>query len=318
MWHIDGATISGGLLAIVVAGPAALGRCVAGSWPAWATSTATARPTSCGATPSGTNYVWHLDGATITGGVLTIVSQGLLPSVDATWSVAGIGDFNGDGKSDIFWRNVDGTNYVWHVDGATINGGVLSIVSQGLLPSVRCDVDRRGPRRLQRRRQDGDVLWRKSDGTNYVWHVDGATINGGVLSIPSQGLLPGVDTTWTVVATGDYNGDGKSDVFLRQRRRHQLRLARRRRADQRRRARDREPGPAARRRRAPGRVVGQGDYNGDGKADVFWRKDDGTNYVWHVDGAMINGGVLAIHEPGTAAGRGHELDGHQYEVAHAG
>jgi hypothetical protein len=68
--------------------------------------------------------------------MLSIVSQGLLPNVDTSWAVVGHGDYNGDGKADILWRKNDGTNYVWHVNGATISGGLLSIGSQGLLPSV--------------------------------------------------------------------------------------------------------------------------------------------------------------------------------------
>jgi hypothetical protein len=84
----------------------------------------------------GTNYVWHIDGSVISGGLLTISSQGLLPAVDTSWAIVGEGDYNGDGKSDVLWRKNDGTNYVWHVDGATISGGVLSISSQGLLPRV--------------------------------------------------------------------------------------------------------------------------------------------------------------------------------------
>ena len=50
--------------------------------------------------------------------------------------MVGSADYNGDGKSDVFWRRSDGTNYVWHVDGSVINAGLLSIPSQGLLPSV--------------------------------------------------------------------------------------------------------------------------------------------------------------------------------------
>jgi FG-GAP repeat protein len=37
------------------------------------------------------------------------------------WKVAGVGDFDGDGKADILWRNsVTGENYLYPMDGATI------------------------------------------------------------------------------------------------------------------------------------------------------------------------------------------------------
>ena len=246
----------------------------------------------------GTNNVWHVNGAVINGGVLSIASQGLLPTVaDAGWSVAGIGDFNGDGKADILWRHTDGTNYVWMIDGATINGGVLTISSQGLLPAV--PDPNWAVAGIGDFNGDGksDILWRHADGTNYVWHVDGASITGGVLAIASQGLLPGADTTWSVAGVGDYNGDGKADILWR-----------------------RNDGTnyvwhvdgasinggvlaISSQGLLPivdntWSVVGVGDYNGDGKADVLWRRNDGTNYIWHVDGAIINGGVLSIPSQG--------------------
>jgi hypothetical protein len=192
---------------------------------------------------SGLSFVWHLDGATIDAGAVRIVSRGRLPRLDFTWSVAGIGDFNGDGKADVFWRRASGTNYVLHVDGSVISGGFLAIVSQGTLPALGTSWT---PVAVGDFNGDGksDVLWRRNDGVNYVWHVDGAVISAGRLSIPSQGTLPRVDPGWT--------------------------------------------------------VAGHGDYNGDGKADVFWRRAaGGNNYLWFVDGAVITGGMLAIIGQGS-------------------
>ena len=42
---------------------------------------------------------------------------------DASWSVAGIGDFNGDGNSDILWRNTNGTLADWSMNGSQITSG---------------------------------------------------------------------------------------------------------------------------------------------------------------------------------------------------
>ena len=37
------------------------------------------------------------------------------PVADQNWKVVGTGDFNGDGKSDILWRNTStGENAIWN------------------------------------------------------------------------------------------------------------------------------------------------------------------------------------------------------------
>jgi hypothetical protein len=47
-------------------------------------------------------------------------STGNLGSVFPPWSIAGVGDFNGDGKADILWRNSStGQVEIWLMNGAT-------------------------------------------------------------------------------------------------------------------------------------------------------------------------------------------------------
>src|SRR5438034_4053804 len=57
---------------------------------------------------------------------LTLCGSSSINAVgDQAWQVKGIGDFDGDGKADILWRNaVTGENYIWLMNG-------LSAASQG-------------------------------------------------------------------------------------------------------------------------------------------------------------------------------------------
>src|SRR5436853_4139764 len=53
---------------------------------------------------------------------LTIASEGYLRTVvDQAWQVKGVGDFDGDGKADILWRNtVTGEDYAYFMNGSVI------------------------------------------------------------------------------------------------------------------------------------------------------------------------------------------------------
>jgi hypothetical protein len=50
----------------------------------------------------------------------SILSTTALASANANFQVAGVADFDGDGKADILWRNsTSGTNVLWRMDGGT-------------------------------------------------------------------------------------------------------------------------------------------------------------------------------------------------------
>jgi Ca2+-binding RTX toxin-like protein len=63
-------------------------------------------------TNSGTAYIYQMDSATVASeGVIGIVP------VNQGWNISGTGDYNGDSKADILWRNNSGLTYLWTVDG---------------------------------------------------------------------------------------------------------------------------------------------------------------------------------------------------------
>ena len=63
-------------------------------------------------------------GTTILNPTTTYVSY-----VPAPWSVIGTGDFNGDGMSDLLWRDTGGNTAVWFMNGTSI----LSTASVGTI-----------------------------------------------------------------------------------------------------------------------------------------------------------------------------------------
>jgi len=69
--------------------------------------------------------------------------------VDNGWQVAGIGDFNGDRKSDILWRHVNGANVIW--PGGTAPGYWLGALDGNWQVQGVGDFDGNG---------ESDILWR--------------------------------------------------------------------------------------------------------------------------------------------------------------
>ena len=110
-------------------------------------------------------------------------------NISSNWHIAGTGDFNGDGLTDILWRADDGTVTDWlgqstggfAGNGSSFNANISSdwhIVSIGDFNGDATD----------------DILWRNDNGTVTQWigHTDGTiTGNGANVNIP-------ISTDWHI------------------------------------------------------------------------------------------------------------------------
>jgi len=198
-----------------------------------------------------------------------------LPTVSSqNWQVVGSGDYNGDGDADILWRNVaNGQNAMWLVGGGTLMAN-LSVSSVGNLDwSVAStgDFDANG---------NADILWRNSStGQNALWLMNGAT------RLANEAVPAVADPNWLLIADGDYNDDGITDLLWR----------------------NTSTGvnavwlmdgsvltdnlPTVNFSNNNWQAVGDnGDYDGDGKSDLFWRESTtGSNSMWIMNSANRTG-----------------------------
>src|SRR5881392_2896343 len=148
---------------------------------------------------TGENYIWLMNG-------LSIASSGSVNFVDPAsgWQVQGIGDFDGDGRDDILWRNLStGENYIYLMNGwAIASGGLIrTVADQAWQVKGIGDFDGDGR---------ADILWRNSStGQNYIYAMNG-------LTIASEDYLRTVaDQAWQVKGIGDFDGDRKADTLWR-------------------------------------------------------------------------------------------------------
>ena len=109
-------------------------------------------------------------------------------------------DFNGDGKSDILWRDASSNVEMWLMNGPQVSQAA-PLGNVGSLWSVVGQRDFNG-------NGTADILWRDSSGDVGIWLMNGS-------SVASSVALGNVPTTWSVVGTGDFNGDGSGDILWR-------------------------------------------------------------------------------------------------------
>ncbi len=133
-------------------------------------------------TATGQNAIWFMDGTSVT-------STAFITTVANAWTIAGVGDFNADGKADILWHNTaTRENSIWLMNGASISSSAfITTVSDPNWTMVGTG-DYNGDGKA-------DILWRnKLTGDNSVWLMNGTSIASSAF------ITPLGDLNWAPVA----------------------------------------------------------------------------------------------------------------------
>jgi Ca2+-binding RTX toxin-like protein len=203
--------------------------------------------------------------------------------------VAGFGDFDGDGRSDVLWQSAGNQLQAsfGSAGGGFIDGAAVTTSGMGPGWGIAAIGDFDGDGRDELLGRNG------SSGELASWSGAGL-VSGTLLTARASGT---VATDWHVTGTGDFNGDGRDDILWRNEdgrvsnwlgdgqggftvNDHYAMIA------------------------APvtWQVVGTGDFNGDGRADVLWRSETGalSNWLGTAAGSFANNDVNAMHAVSNA------------------
>ena len=219
----------------------------------------------------------------------TIGSQGTpYTEPDTSWKVVGDGDFNHDRIVDMIWRN-DGTGPDPTQDGKVSlttfdnTGTIVSATPFYTEPDQSWKI-------VQTPDLDGDgradvVWWNSATGVVYAMLMNGSTI------VAQGTAYTATSTDWKIVAAGDFSGSGKSNQLVFE---------------------NYVTGDVAlvtitasggtftatsttfySEPDTAWKIVGTGDFDGDGKADLLWRNSS-TGQVWMM---LMNGTTIANQGP---------------------
>jgi FG-GAP-like repeat/Trypsin-like peptidase domain/Viral BACON domain len=201
--------------------------------------------------------VWLMNG--------TVKSVGaLVENGGSAWRPQGVGDFDGDGRADVFWRASSGENAVWLMNGTTkaVGAWTESAPPQWTVAGIG-DFNADGR---------SDILWRTSNGDNAIWLMNGTVKSVGAVIEPAG-------PEWTVGGVGDLNADGRADIFWRNYSNgtNAIWLMN---------GTTKAVGAYAESSPVGWHVTFLRDFNADGRADVLWRHVDGNNAIWFMNGTV--------------------------------
>ncbi len=137
--------------------------------------------------------------------------------VSAPWRVETVGDFNGDGHSDLVFANTTYSaparfnpsgdlRHVWYLnDGALSSSSAffpfaVSVSVPGPPWRIAGSVDFNGD-------GDTDIVWENtSTGQHAIWLLQNSRFTNGI-------ILPAVAPPWRIAGVGDFNKDGNADLL---------------------------------------------------------------------------------------------------------
>jgi hypothetical protein len=235
-----------------------------------------------------------------------------------------IADFDGDGRSDVPWRNRNtGANALWKSANATTVQAITTVTNLAwkIVGAGDFDGDRKADLLWRQDTSGANAIWRSGNSAtalatatvgNVAWKVAGvgdfdgdgrgdilwrhATTGSNTIwksgnATTVQAATAVTDVAWKVAGVGDFDGDGRDDILWRHATTGNNAIWKS--------GSSTTPQSVARMSDLAWQVAGVGDFDGDGHADILWRNTrTGGNTYWKAGSATNQVGVTGV--TGTA------------------
>jgi phospholipase/lecithinase/hemolysin/plastocyanin len=239
---------------------------------------------------NGAVAVWQVQGT-------SLGAYGVVANPGTAWHIDGTGNFYGaGGNNTVVLQNENGAVALWELNGDSIEQyGFAQYQGATANPGPAWQVAATG---TLYGGNNADIVLQNTDGTVGIWEMNGNTITQAAVA-QYQGATANPGPDWKVMGTGNYFGNGDSDIVL-QNGNGQVAIWEMNGGTIEQASMVQYQGSTAN----PGsdwHVVGTGALSNGGTSDIVLRNTDGTVALWEMSGATITQ-PAALADPGTSWG----------------